>query len=94
MFEINVDEKGYYAEGNSGELVEVEKIPQVDDVRYLTAYKYNDETKEIVLDAEKLANIKEEIAKDHEEAAPSIEERLEALEGVMLDMLASVEGGD
>lgn len=93
MFEINVDSNGYYAEGNDGLLVEVEKIPQVDDVRYLTAYKYNDETKELVLDAEKLEDIKAEMAQDNEEAAPSIEERLEALEGVMLDMLA-VEGGD
>lgn len=93
MFEINIDASGYYAEGNSGELVEVEKIPRVDDVRHLTAYKYNPDTKELVLDAEKLENIKAEIAQDNAEAAPSIEERLEALEGVMLDMLA-VEGGD
>ena len=87
MFEINVDEKGYYAEGNSGELVEVEEIPQVNDVRHLPAYKYDADKKELILDEEKLANIKVEIAKNNAEAAPSIEERLEAIEGLMLDML-------
>lgn len=92
MFEINVDSNGYYAEGNDGVLAEVNEMPSVEDVRYLPAYKYAEETKQLILDAEKLAGIKEEIAKDNAEVAPSIEERLEALEGVMLDMLA-VEGG-
>ncbi len=94
MFEINVDSNGYYAEGNDGLLVAVEEIPSVEDVRYLPAHRYDKETKQLILDAEKLASIKGEIAKDNAEVAPSIEERLEALEGVMLDMLAVAEGGD
>lgn len=87
MFEINIDEKGYYAEGNDGLLVEVEKIPQVDDIRYLKAYKYDKETKQLILDKDKLFEIKQDIEDNTPTALPTIEERLEAIEGLMLDML-------
>lgn len=87
MFEINVDSNGYYAEGNDGELVEVEEIPSVEDVRYLPAYKYAEETKQFVLNKDKLLEIKQDIEDNTPTALPTIEERLEAIEGLMLDML-------
>lgn len=92
MYEINIDNEGYYAEGNEGTMVEVTKMPIVDDVRHLQAYKYDAEAKRLVLDEDKLDTIKAQIDSETVDATPTIEERLEAIEGLMLAVLS--EGGE
>lgn len=89
MLEINVDKDGYYANGSDGEIVEVKKIPCVEDVRYLQAYHYDNETQCLVLDDERLTNIINSIPTTS--IPPTVEERLEAMEALMLEML---EGGE
>lgn len=94
MYEINIDKDCYYAEGNDGTLVEIAEMPAVDDVRYLPAYQYDSETQTLVVNQDKLKSIQSQIDSETVDATPTIEERLEAVEGLMLDMLASAEGGD
>lgn len=91
MYKVYIDENGYYTEGNTGTCVEVEKMPSVSDVRHLKAYLYDAATKTLNEDADKIQTIKEQIAK--EVTAPTDEERLDALESAMLDMIAMVGGG-
>lgn len=91
MYKVYINENGYYAEGNTGTCVEVEKMPSVSDVRHLKAYLYDAETKSLNEDADKMQTIKGQIAK--EVTAPTDEERLDALESAMLDMIAMVGGG-
>lgn len=95
MFEINIDEKGYYAEGNNGTLVAVESIPEVDDIRKLSAYQYDEESKSLVFDKDKgetiLAEIQAEI--DNAVANPTESERLDAIEDAIAE-LASIIGGE
>lgn len=83
--------KGYYMEGDTGKCVKVKDMPSVSDVRYLQAYMYDDATKTLNEDADKIQTIKEQIEK--EVTAPSNTERLDALESAMLDMIAMVGGG-
>ncbi len=91
MFEIYIDKNGYYMEGDTGKCVKVKDMPSVSDVRYLQAYMYDDATKTLNEDADKIQTIKEQIEK--EVTAPSNTERLDALESAMLDMIAMVGGG-
>lgn len=60
-FTICIDENGYYATGNTGTLVEVEEIPAISDVKELFNYKYNEETKSLELDEDKLIEMQKEI---------------------------------
>lgn len=81
MFTICIDDNGYYCEGDNGILVEVDTIPEVTDVRFLKAYRYNDGI--LLKDEKKYKEIRKEI--DFEQAASpdpiSLEqERLEATE--------------
>ena len=41
MFQVYIDDNGYYTEGNTGTCVEVEKMPSVSDVHYLHGYRYD-----------------------------------------------------
>lgn len=91
MYKIYIDENGYYTEGSAGTCVEVEKMPPVQDVRYLKGYLYDEVTKTLNEDVDKMQTIKEQIAK--EVTAPTDEERLDALESAMLDMLNMIGGG-
>lgn len=91
MYKVYIDENGYYTEGNTGTCVEVEKMPSVSDVRHLKAYLYDEVTKTLNEDVDKMQTIKEQIAK--EVTAPTDEERLDALESAMLDMLNMIGGG-
>ena len=93
MFSINIDSGGYYAEGNDGTLVEIEDMPPIDDVRYLPAYKYDDSTHILVCDEEKQAKIKKEIEDEQGNVQPSMEERLSAIEEVMLELLSNQSTG-
>ncbi len=91
MFQVYIDDDGYYTEGNTGTCVEVEKMPSVSDVHYLHGYRYDKDSKALYEDADKASEIKEQIAK--EVKAPTDEERLDALESAMLDMIAMIGGG-
>ena len=95
MFEINIDENGYYAVGNDGTLVSVESIPEVDDIRKLTAYQYDEESQSLVFDKDKGAKILEEIQYELENTVvnPSESERLDAIEDAIAE-LASIIGGE
>lgn len=94
MFEINVDEKGYYAEGNDGTLVEVSSIPDIDDIRKLSAYKYDKESQSLVVDKDKMSKVVSEIKKELENTVvnPTESERLDAIEDAIAE-LASIIGG-
>lgn len=92
VYTIATDDDGYYKFGD-GNLVEVTEIPNVYPLDRLRAYKYDEETKSLVLDKERLKEIDTEIGYVDESDKPSIEERLEAIEGLMLDML-SADGGE
>ena len=91
MYKIYIDENGYYTEGSAGTCVEVEKMPPVQDVRYLKGYLYDEAEKTLNEDTAKMQTIKGQIAK--EVTAPTDEERLDALESAMLDMLNMIGGG-
>ena len=91
MYKVYIDENGYYTEGSTGTCVEVEKMPSVSDVRHLKAYLYDAETKSLSEDTDKMQTLKGQIAK--EVTAPTDEERLDALESAMLDMLNMMGGG-
>ena len=91
MYKIYIDENGYYTEGSAGTCVEVEKMPPVQDVRYLKGYLYDEAEKTLNEDTAKMQTIKGQIAK--KVTAPTDEERLDALESAMLDMLNMIGGG-
>ena len=93
MFAINVDSDGYYAEGNDGNLVEVKYIPPVTDIRYLFAYRFEESSHLLVCDDDKYNKIKKEIESEQGEISPSIEERLSAVEEVMLELLSTQSTG-
>lgn len=63
MFEICIDDEGYYTEDITEKRIGVEEMPSVEDVRYLLAYYYNENGNALVLDEEKLEQIKLEISK-------------------------------
>lgn len=92
MYRIAIDDNGYYMLGN-GKLVEVNDIPSVHPLERLRAYKYNENTKMLVLDEEKQKEIDKEIGYTDNSDKPTLEERLEAVESLMLDML-SADGGE
>ena len=95
MFEINIDENGYYAVGNDGTLVEVSSIPDIDDIRKLSAYKYDKKSKSLVVDKDKMLKILAEIQEELNNAVanPTESERLDAIEDAIAE-LASIIGGE
>ena len=84
MFQICIDNNGYYAEGMTANLVEVEEIPNVADVRYLPAYKFDEDSNSLVLDNEKLEEIKADST--NETTLPTELERLEAVEAAIAEI--------
>ena len=86
MYTIAIDDNGYYKLGD-GNLVEVNDIPNVYPLERLMAYKYNENTKMLILEIDK------EIGYTDNTDKPTLEERLEAMESLMLDML-SADGGE
>lgn len=92
MYTIAIDDNGYYKLGD-GNLVEVNDIQNVYPLERLMAYKYNENTKMLILDEEKQKEIDEEIGYIDNTDKPTLEERLEAMESLMLDML-SADGGE
>lgn len=92
MFEICIDKDGYYSSGCEGVFVEVEDIPEVTDVRYLPAYKYDPGTKALLLDENRLAAIQAGLATVPKTI--SREERLDALEAAVFEMINNTYGGE
>ena len=84
MFQICIDADGYYAEGMTSNLVEVEEIPEVEDVRYLSAYKFDEDLNSLVLDNDKFEEIKAESS--NETSKPTESERLEAVEAAIAEI--------
>ncbi len=91
MFEICIDKDGYYTNGCEGVFVEVEDMPEVSDVRYLPAYKYDPETKALLLDENRLAVIQAGFTTVPKPI--SKEERLEALESAVFELINNTYGG-
>ena len=91
MFQICIDDNGYYAEGMTANLVEVEEIPNVADVRYLPAYKFDEDSNSLVLDEGKLEEIKTDST--NEVSKPTELERLEAVESAVAEMAEYIYGG-
>lgn len=91
MFEICIDKDGYYTDGCEGVFVEVEDIPKVSDVRCLPAYKYDQETKALLLDENRLAVIQAGFTTVPKTI--SREERLSALESAVFEMINNTYGG-
>lgn len=91
MFDICVDDNGYYVEGGSNNLVQVYEIPNVADVRYLPAYKFNEVSNSLVLDNEKLEKIKADST--NEVSKPTELERLEAVESAVAEIAEYIYGG-
>lgn len=92
MYEICINEDGYYTNGCNGILVEVNDIPEVSDVRLLPAYKYDPETKTLLIDEDRLAAIQADIS-----ALPKTitkEERLDALESAVFELINNTYGGE
>ena len=92
MFQICIDDNGYYAEGMTANLVEVEEIPNVSDVRYLPAYKFDEDSNSLVLDNGKLEEIKS-ASTTEEVSKPTELERLEAVESAVAEMAEYIYGG-
>lgn len=86
--QICIDADGYYnTDWDNSEWVDfLGEIPCVDPIELLGAYKYNRETKDLEFDEVKMSKLRKEygIADPN---MPSIEDRLAAVEGLMLDML-------
>ena len=91
MFQICVDNEGYYAEGMTSNLVEVEEIPKVEDVKYLSAFKFDEDSNSLILDEGKLEEIKS--ASTTEVSKPTELERLEAVESAVAEMAEYIYGG-
>lgn len=87
--EICINKDGYYTTDWSAEWVEFcgEAVPDVERIELLGAYKYDRETKDLVLDEDKMAVLRKQygIADPN---TPSMEDRIAAIEGLMLDMLS------
>ena len=96
MFEISVDENGYYAEGNDGTLVAVESIPEVDDIRKLSAYKYDKKSQSLVVDNDKMSKILAEIQEElnNADANPTESERLDTIEDAIAELASIIGGGE
>ena len=91
MFQICIDNEKYYAEGMTENMVEVEEIPNVSDVRYLPAYKFDEDLNSLVLDNDKLAEIKD--VSSNETSKPTASERLDAVEAAVAEMAEYIYGG-
>lgn len=91
MYKIGIDNKGYYAEKDAENIVEVEEMPSVESVSDLFAYKYDKDKKMLILDNNVLNDIKNSKSTDYIE--PTTEERLSAIESA-IDELASIIGGE
>lgn len=91
MFTICVDDNGYYTEGQTENEVEITGMPSVENLEHLFAYKYDEESKSLVLDNDKLKEILNKISKQLEE--PTTDERLDAIESAISE-LASIIGGE
>lgn len=92
MYEICIDNEGYYTNGCDGTFVEVEDIPGISDVRLLPAYKYDLDTKKLLIDEDRLAAIQADIT-----ALPKTitkEERLSALESAVFELINNTYGGE
>lgn len=83
-FQICVDNNGYYAEGMTENIVDVEEIPEVEDVRYLPAYKFDEDSNSLILDEDKLEEIKADST--IELSKPTESERLEAVEAAIAEI--------
>ena len=88
---ICVDGNGYYTTENTGILAEIKEMPSITDVKQLLAYKYNEETKELEADEEKLAEINYEI--ENPPVTLTTEERLIDLENAFLELSMMMLGG-
>lgn len=85
MFNICIDSNGYYTTESTENLVEVNNMPdEIENIKYLLAYKYNSEEKILELDIEKLEEIKQKINKEIK--IPTQLERLEDLETAFLEL--------
>ena len=91
MYKIAIDNKGYYTEEDSENIVEVEEMPYVESVSDLFAYKYDKDKKILIVDNDKLNDIKSSQSTGYIE--PTTEERLTAIESA-IDELASIIGGE
>ena len=91
MFTIWIDENGYYSTEDKGILAEVFTMPQVENVKYLLAYKYDSALRQLFLDKEKLKQIKSEI--ENEVKIPTAEERLADLENAFLEFTSKMLNG-
>ena len=91
MFTIWIDENGYYSTEDKGILAEVFAMPQVENAKYLLAYKYDSALRQLFLDKEKLKEIKNEI--DNEVKIPTAEERLVDLENAFLEFTSKMLNG-
>ena len=90
MFSICIDDKGYYTEGTTENIVEVKEKPVVTNISELFAHKYNSELKIFVLDENKLKEVQ---VNSFDTIEPTTEERLSAIESA-IDELASIIGGE
>lgn len=88
MFEICVDKNGYYTEEHTEYLVSIDEMPEVTDVRFLKAYKYNSGS--MKKDEEKYAEIAKEIGDVI--ALPTTQDQLDAMASAIIE-LAGMLGG-
>lgn len=88
--EICIDKDGYYTTDWSAEWVEFcgEAVPDVERIELLGAYKYDRETKDLVLDENKMTELRKKYGIADPDV-PSMEDRIAAIEGLMLDMLST-----
>lgn len=93
MFEIWIDENGYYSTEYKDIIVEVKDMPtDITDGRHLKAYKFNPETQLLEVDEVKLAEIKAAI--ENEIKMPTESERLADLESAFLELSMMMLGGE
>jgi hypothetical protein len=92
IFEIAVDSSGFYTTEHTENIVEVNEIPCVEDVRYLKAYHYDENSKELILDSSMLEKIRQEI--ELEDKIPKLLERVNDLENVVVELTNMVLGGE
>ena len=89
-FTICVNAEGYYEEGVTDNVVEVDDMPVVESLRHLQAYRYDENTSSLVLDEAKLEEIKEMIANEVSDAEFSDKERIKALESAVIELAGMV----
>lgn len=92
MYEICIDEDGYYINGCEGVFVDVEDMPKVSDVRCLPAFKYDPDKKALYVDETRLDVIQASF--DNITKPISREERLEALESAVFELINNTYGGE